>query len=190
MRFILAAAAAAFLFAMPARAHAAPVDVATFTCSALVAGDEAGGRTASGWAAILYWIAGYHASDTGGTVVDFDKLIDSFGKITEHCKANPGLSVLNVAAELMTESEPAAGRDLSLISCERVLNTPKQHAEGLGQILMWLAGYHAGLASDSVLDLVAFEQSAREIGDYCAANPHIGLYTASERFMGPAPDDE
>lgn len=190
MRIVLAAAAALYLLVMPARANAEPVDVATFTCSALVAGDKAGGQTASGWAAILYWVAGYHASDTGGTVVDFDKLIESFGKITEHCRANPGLSVLNVAAEFMVEAEPASGRDLSLISCERVLNTPKQHAEGLGQILMWLAGYHAGLASDSVLDLDAFEENAREIGDYCAANPHIGLYTASERFMGPPAEDE
>ena len=56
--------------------------------------------------------------------------------------------------------------------------------DGLGQILMWLAGYHASVAKSTIIDMEKFGESVEKMTVYCAENPEIGLFTASEKFMG------
>lgn len=187
-RLRLAAISAALLLAVASTpAKADTLDLANFTCGQLAqANKEGGAENAKGLAGILYWIAGYHASDGHGTIVDFEQLLAGFDKVFEHCNDNPDDKVLTVAGDRVGVEEPSdKAVDLALITCEKVLKTPPKQADGLGQILMWLSGYQAGYASDTTFDATAFTESAGQIGEYCAANPHIGLYAASEKFMSP-----
>ncbi len=166
-------------------AKAESIDAKNFSCRQFTAANTSGEEEhAKGLAAILYWMAGYHASDGNGTIVDFEQIFAGYDSIVEHCNDNPDDKVLKVAGDHLGSEEPSEKAiDLAVITCEKVLKTPDSQADGLGQILMWLAGYQAGYADDPNIDLDAFKENAREIGAYCEANPHIGLYAASEKFM-------
>jgi hypothetical protein len=55
---------------------------------------------------------------------------------------------------------------------------------------MWLVGYHASVAKSTIIDMVKFGESVSKIATYCAENPEMGLFTASEKFMGEEGDGE
>lgn len=174
--------------ALPLQARASTLDAMTFTCAQLNDANASDKHADHyGASTLLYWLAGYHATEGQGTIVDFDQLIAAFNKTSEYCKENAAISVFNASAQYLgSNAEEPGGEavDLALITCQKAISTPKEQRDGLGQILMWLSGYHAGYAEDTVIDFDAFEGSAKEIGAYCAANPHIGLYAASDKFMG------
>lgn len=188
LRSTLAAISAAFAIAFvsaPAKADA--VDLATFTCGQFTdAASSSKADDAKGLAAILFWIAGYHASDTNGTVVDFNQLQGEFDEISKHCADNPDDKLLKVAGDHLGGDEPGSDAvDLATLTCGKVNKTTEDRAEGLATILMWMSGYQAGFASDSKFDADVFGSQVDEIASYCAANPQIGLYAASEKFMLP-----
>ena len=183
---IVAGVVACLVAALPMQAKAETLDAMTFTCAQLNEANASDKAADHYGASVL--IAGYHATEGQGTIVDFDQLIAAFNKTSDYCKENAGISVFNASAQYLgNNAEEPTGEavDLALITCQKAISTPKDKRDGLGQILMWLSGYQAGYAEDTVIDFEAFEGNAKEIGEYCAANPHIGLYAASEKFMAP-----
>lgn len=185
--FAALAAACAFMFAsVPAQAGS--IDLAEFTCGHFIeASNSASKDDEKGLAAILFWVAGYHASDTNGTIVDFKQLQSEFEDVAAHCADNSGEKLLKAAGDHMGGNEPGSDAvDLATITCSKVNATSEDKVEGLAHILMWLAGYQAGYASDTVFDADTFGTQVGQIAEYCAANPQIGLYAASEKFMAPA----
>lgn len=185
--FAAVTVACAFLFAT-SPGHAKSIDLAEFTCGHFIEATNSGSKDdEKGLAAILFWVAGYHASDSNGTIVDFTQLQGEFEDVAAHCADNPGEKLLKAAGDHIGGSEPGSGAiDLATITCGKVNSTSEDKAEGLAHILMWLAGYQAGYASDTVFDADTFGTQVGQIAEYCAANPQIGLYAASEKFMTPA----
>lgn len=193
LRFLTCLAAAlAVATAAPAGASAGPIDASTVTCKELTESGNSGSDGAYGASVILYWMAGYHATDEQGTVVDFDNLIKEMGQTAEFCSQNPAIGVMTASSKYMGANAPAAtpkAIDLSILKCEHVNSSKPDDAEGLGQILMWLSGYHKSTGGTTLIDMDEFSKSAAKIGAYCAKNPDVGLYTASEKFMGEGEDN-
>ena len=188
-RRFLSAAAAALLLAIPFNTASADVlDASTLSCSDLVEKAASSDKDAEyGASVILYWMAGYLATVEQGTVVDFDNLGDEFGKTIEFCGDNPSIGVMTAAQKYMGENAKDATStaiDLAILKCEGVLSSDPEDAEGLGQILMWLAGYHASYAESKIIDTDKFGRNVDQIAAYCAKNPQVGLFTTSEKFMG------
>lgn len=180
----------ALLFACAAAqsARAEVVDVSTFSCKQLSDAMNSDKKDDQyGASAILYWIAGYETTEAQGTVVDFDNLLAAFGKIKAHCDENPGVGVLSASTKFLGDNaeEPTnKAVDLAIIKCEQATHTTADGVDGLGQILMWLTGYHTDDDDSALIDFSRFADDGKKIGEYCAKNPQVGLATASEQFMG------
>lgn len=188
LRFLASAIAAMLSLAFSTYSVSAEqLDASTVTCKELTDRSAAGKDDAYGASVLLYWLAGYHATDEQGTVVDFDNLVKSMGQTAEFCAGNPAISVLTASGKYMGENAPAASSkaiDLSILKCEQVNSSKPDDAEGLGQILMWLSGYHKSTGGTTIVDLDEFGKSVDKMAEYCSKNPQVGLYTASEKFMG------
>lgn len=168
--------------------RAGSVDLANFTCGQFIeATNSATKDDEKGLSAILFWVAGYHATDTNGTIVDFGQLQAEFEEVARHCADHPSDTLVKVAGDHMGAEEPGTEAiDLATVTCAKVNTTTEDKVDGLAHILMWLAGYQAGFAGDTVFDADAFGVQVGDIAEYCVANPQIGLYATSEKFMLPA----
>ena len=187
MRTIGAAIAlmAGLLAAGPASAE--KLDVSTITCQDMTqAMNSKSNDEQYGMSTILYWLAGYNATEDEGTVIYFKSLEQDFANTLEYCSKNPKISVMTAAGKFMGENGTEATGDpvdLSTLKCERLTQTTKDDEEGLGQILMWLAGYHADVNDDQVFDTEAFQEHASEIGAYCKENTQVGFFTTAQKYM-------
>lgn len=171
----------------PIAAQADPIDVSTISCERLATAYAS--KTADDLSfvnGILNWMGGYHATEDQGTVVDWDKLSDSFNKTVEFCSDHPSVGVLSASEKFMGENiEDASPEsvDLAIVTCETVL-TNKDVQKNIGDTFMWLAGYHASYNNGStMLDIDKFIKETSQIAEYCQANPKAGLVTAAEKFM-------
>lgn len=187
-RLLLSAIAATLLLIPTLRPAAAQtVDASTFSCRELVEKAQSGDKSAVyGASVILYWMEGYEATSEQGKVVDFANVSKEFAATTDFCTKNPAIGVMTAAEKFMGENAEEASTnaiDLSILKCEAVNSTKENETDGLGQILMWLAGYHASVAKSTVIDLDKFNDSVGKIATYCTENPEMGLFTASEKFM-------
>jgi hypothetical protein len=188
MRNLVSAVFAALsLFALNTPASAESIDASAFSCKELTdALNSADESDQYGATVLLYWMHGYLATEEQGTVVDFDQALKAFERTAEFCAQNPNIGVMTASQKYMGENLAAAGKDaidLSVIKCEKVINSDKDDAQGLGQIMMWLAGYHASYDENTVIDLDKFDTDTNKIGSYCGENLQVGFYTASEKFM-------
>ena len=71
--------------------------------------------------------------------------------------------------------------DLATMTCQQFVSGDK---EEIGVILAWLDGYYKGEDDPAVIDTDQFVANAKKIGDYCRANPTIGLITATDKLFG------
>lgn len=169
-------------------ASAEKVDISTVSCSQLLESiDKGTDNDKSGMGGILYWIAGYSTTDEQGAVIDFDGLAKDFDKILAACKAQPKLGLLTVAGKNLGANATAHGAgavDLATLTCEKATSTSAKDEDGLGFILMWIAGYQASDAENKIFDTDEFVADMEKIGQYCGKNPSIGLLTASDEVMG------
>jgi acid stress chaperone HdeB len=195
MRRLLSIVAFALLHVggVSTQALAEKIDISTVTCAQLIAAIDSGTENdKSGMGGILYWIAGYSTTDEQGSVVDFNALGKDFEKVLEGCKAKPKLGILTVAGKVLGENATAQGAeaiDLATMTCEAAVKSSKDEEEGLGFILMWIAGYHASDTESKVFDTDDFVSAMEKIGEYCGAHPSVGLLTASEEFMSESEDE-
>lgn len=94
MKSGLFAALALCLLAAPA-ARAAPIDMSTVTCAALLSMNQ------DEVSFTLIWVAGYLAGTEEETSMDPDLLGSHVGRTVEYCKEHQEMSVLIAAEETM-----------------------------------------------------------------------------------------
>jgi hypothetical protein len=189
MRLSLAALLPLFLaFSLPA--NAGGFDMMTITCSELANADKSqSDEDHFGAAVMLSWMAGYHATEEQGTVVDFDALKVDVQRTVDYCNKYPKIGVYTASEKFMGENATEAGpeaADLSTIKCQKVIeaaNSNGDDKEGLTIVMMWLAGYYASYAEDTILDREKLQKRSFEIGKACAQNEESGLVTVADKVM-------
>jgi acid stress chaperone HdeB len=70
--------------------------------------------------------------------------------------------------------------DLSTWTCKQFVSASK---DDIGVILAWLDGYYKQEDDPPVIDTTKFVDNAKKLGEYCAANPEIGLITATDKLF-------
>ncbi|MCB4769082.1 HdeA family protein [Ancylobacter sp. Lp-2] len=86
------------------------------------------------------------------------------------------------AALFLTVSPALADKwDLSTMTCQQFISQDKST---IGIILSWLDAYYKDEDAPPVIDTEKFVQNAEKLGTYCAANPQIGLITATDTLFG------
>ncbi len=72
---------------------------------------------------------------------------------------------------------PAAAEtvDMATVKCADLANMKEEDASVM---FFWLLGYAGGQAGDTTIDLGAMDAIGNSIGEYCAANPDVGLVSA------------
>ena len=72
---------------------------------------------------------------------------------------------------------PAAAEtvDMATVKCADLANMKEDEVNFM---FSWLLGYAGGQASDTTIDLSSMDAIGKSIGEYCAANPAVGLVAA------------
>jgi acid stress chaperone HdeB len=87
-----------------------------------------------------------------------------------------------VAIALALAAPAAAEKiDLSTIKCSDFLTKDKDE---IGYILAWLDAYYKDEDDPAIIDTDKFVANAKKLGDYCRANPTLGLITATDKLFG------
>jgi len=74
----------------------------------------------------------------------------------------------------------AANIDLSVWTCKKFQSAGD---EDVKIILSWLDGYYRNENDPPVINLDRFVENAKKLGQYCSANPDIGLITATDKVF-------
>jgi len=74
----------------------------------------------------------------------------------------------------------AANIDLSVWTCKKFQSAGD---EDVKIILSWLDGYYRNENDPLVINLDRFVENAKKLGQYCSANPDIGLITATDKVF-------
>jgi acid stress chaperone HdeB len=87
-----------------------------------------------------------------------------------------------VAAVLALASPASAEKwDLSTVNCQTFLNFDK---DTVNILLAWLDAYYKDENDPAVIDTNKYLANAKKLGEYCRANPSIGLITATDELFG------
>jgi acid stress chaperone HdeB len=87
-----------------------------------------------------------------------------------------------VAAVLALASPAYAEKfDLSTMDCKTFLG---QDNDFKNILLAWLDAYYKEDDDPPVIDTAKYLANAKKLGDYCRANPTLGLITASDKLFG------
>lgn len=71
--------------------------------------------------------------------------------------------------------------DLSTQTCQQFVSSPK---DNIMMTLVWLDAYYRDEDDPPVIDTDKFVANAAKLGEYCNANPTIGLITAADKLFG------
>jgi hypothetical protein len=71
--------------------------------------------------------------------------------------------------------------DVSKITCEQMSKASNPLA-----VELWLSGYYAGKRNDPTIDVVAVNQNADKVAEYCKSHPDEALMKAVEASVGPS----
>ena len=71
--------------------------------------------------------------------------------------------------------------DLSTVNCETFLGFDK---DTVNILLAWLDAYYKDEDDPAVIDSDKYLANAKKLGDYCRANPSLGLITATDKLFG------
>jgi acid stress chaperone HdeB len=86
-----------------------------------------------------------------------------------------------VAAVLALASPAYAEKwDLSTVNCQAFLGFDK---DTINMVLAWLDAYYKGDDDPPVIDTDKYLANAKKLGDYCRANPSLGLITAADKLF-------
>ena len=70
--------------------------------------------------------------------------------------------------------------DLSTMTCAKFQGSPGDEVK---LILTWLDAYYRDEKDPPVIDTELFVANAKKLGEYCSANPTIGLITATDKLF-------
>jgi acid stress chaperone HdeB len=85
------------------------------------------------------------------------------------------LAAAAAIALLFTVPAAAETVDMATVKCSDLANMKDDEANFM---FSWLLGYAGGQASDTTIDLSMMDSIGKSIGEYCAANPDVGLVSA------------
>lgn len=71
--------------------------------------------------------------------------------------------------------------DLAKMTCRELVKLDMQDFAG---ITMWLSGYYNASIRNTVIDLYQFAHAAKDVKDFCQANPQSTVMSAAERALG------
>ncbi len=91
------------------------------------------------------------------------------------------LAIVLAAPFLIAAPASAETIDLATVKCSELADMAQDEATFL---FTWLLGYAGGVAGTTTMDLSAMEEMGTEIGEYCAANPDVGILSAANEVMG------
>jgi acid stress chaperone HdeB len=90
-------------------------------------------------------------------------------------------AALVVAALALASPAAAEQIDLSTITCKKFVESNK---EEIGYILAWLDAYYKDENDPPIIDTDKLVANSKKLGEYCGANPTIGLITATDKLFG------
>jgi acid stress chaperone HdeB len=90
-------------------------------------------------------------------------------------------AALVVAALALAAPAAAEKIDLSTITCKKFVESSK---EEIGYILAWLDAYYKDENDPPIIDTDKLVANSKKLGEYCGANPTIGLITATDELFG------
>jgi acid stress chaperone HdeB len=87
-----------------------------------------------------------------------------------------------LAAGMLVSSSSAfaVNIDLSVWTCKKFQSASD---EDVKIILAWLDGYYRNDNDPPVINLDRFVDNSKKLGQYCAANPDMGLITATDKVF-------
>ncbi len=71
--------------------------------------------------------------------------------------------------------------DLSTMTCKAFLASDK---DDMKLTLAWLDAYYKGEDDPPVIDFDKLVANAKKLGEFCGANPELGLITATDKLFG------
>jgi len=71
--------------------------------------------------------------------------------------------------------------DLSTQTCRQCQTSS---ADEIKIILAWLDGYYKDEKDPPIIDTDKFVANSKKLGQYCSANPSVGLITAADKLFG------
>jgi acid stress chaperone HdeB len=88
-----------------------------------------------------------------------------------------------IAIGVLLAASTAASRaeviDLATVKCSDLAS---MSAEDSGFFFTWVHGYFGGQSGDTTMDLDAMEEAGKAIGEYCGANPDVGVLAAVKQL--------
>ena len=85
------------------------------------------------------------------------------------------------ALVFVNSSASAVVIDLSTTTCKQFFEGSK---EDIGYTLAWLDAYYKDEDDPPLIDTDKLVANAKKLGEYCAANPTIGVITAADQLFG------
>ena len=85
-----------------------------------------------------------------------------------------------LAAAFFVPPASAETIDLATVKCSELGTMASEDATFL---FTWLLGYAGGQAGTTTMDLSAMESLGTAIGEYCGANPDVGMLSAATEVM-------
>jgi acid stress chaperone HdeB len=95
MKKLTIAVVAAALMSASLPASAQKLDLSTVKCKEFL------GSGAENIAFIMMWMQGYYSDQEASPIVDFDKMKEDIGKLSEYCKANGDNGLITAAEEVL-----------------------------------------------------------------------------------------
>jgi acid stress chaperone HdeB len=71
--------------------------------------------------------------------------------------------------------------DLSTRTCKQFQASDQDEIK---IILAWLDGYYKDEKDPPIIDTDKFVANSKKLGEYCSANPDVGLITATDKVFG------
>ncbi len=87
-----------------------------------------------------------------------------------------------VAALLLSVGTIAAKAEVIDLATVKCSDLGTMSAEDSGFFFTWIHGYFGGQAGDTTMDIDSMEAAGKAIGEYCAANPDVGVLAAVKQL--------
>ncbi|MCA0434330.1 MAG: HdeA family protein [Proteobacteria bacterium] len=91
------------------------------------------------------------------------------------------LAALALLAGAALTTAKAEVIDLATIKCSEIASMPDEEGSYL---MIWIHGYFSGQAGSTTMDLDDMAADGKAIGEYCAANPDVGVLSAAQQALG------
>ena len=90
------------------------------------------------------------------------------------------LAAAAIAALFLTVPAQAETVDLATVKCSELAD---MKADDASFMFAWMLGYTGGQTGTTTIDLSSMDAVGQSIGEYCAANPEVGLLSAATEVM-------